>query len=145
MKRRALLQVLSVAPLAPAANFLADGAELFGAERDKVIYELRIYHCYPGKLPEVLKRFRDHTTRFFERHGLKNVVYWTALDDPMKSSTLYYVLAHPSREAATANWKAFQEDMEWQSVKAASEANGKLVEKIDSTFLEMTDFSPALK
>ena len=63
----------------------------------------------------------------------------------MKSSTLYYVLAHPSREAATANWKAFQNDTEWQAVKAASEANGKLVEKIDSTFLELTDFSARLR
>ena len=110
-----------------------------------MIYELRIYHCYPGKLPEVLARFRDHTTKLFERHGLKNVVYWTALDEPMKSSTLYYVLAHPSREAATANWKTFQEDTEWQSVKTASEADGKLVEKMDSTFLEMTDFSPPFR
>lgn len=110
-----------------------------------MIYELRIYHCYPGKLPEVVKRFREHTTKLFERHGLRNVVYWTALDEPMKSSNLYYVLAHPSREAATTNWKAFQGDTEWQAVKAASEANGKLVEKIDSTFLELTDFSEQLR
>jgi hypothetical protein len=146
MKRRILLQAISVAPLLPVAKVLAGRAGLFGsAEEAKVVYELRIYHCYPGKLPELLARFRDHTTKLFERHGMKNVVYWTALDEPMKSSTLCYVLAHPSREAATANWKAFQDDPEWQSVKAASEANGKIVEKVDSTFLEMTDFSPLLR
>jgi len=143
MKRRTLLQALSVAPF---VKFLGDGGKPFGmAEEDRVIYELRIYHCYPGKLPDVVKRFREHTTKLFERHGLRNVVYWTALDEPMKSSTLYYVLAHPSREAAAANWKAFQDDTEWQAVKAASEANGKLVEKIDSTFLELTDFSEQLR
>jgi hypothetical protein len=54
------------------------------------------------------------------------------------------MLEHPSRDAATANWKNFQEDPEWKSVKEKSEANGKLVEKIDSTFLTLTDFSPRL-
>jgi hypothetical protein len=145
MKRRTLLQALSVAPLVPAVKFLA-AEKVFGtAGEAKMIYELRIYHSYPGKLPELLARFRNHTTKLFERHGLKNVVYWTAVDEPMKSSMLFYVLAHPNREAAKANWKAFEDDPEWQSVKAASEANGKIVEKVDSTFLEMTDFSPPLR
>jgi NIPSNAP len=49
-----------------------------------------------------------------------------------------------SREAATANWQAFQNDPEWKSVKSKSEENGKMVEKIDSTFLTLTDFSPRL-
>lgn len=143
MKRRSLLQALTAAPFVPS---VLAATKAFGtAEGDKVIYELRIYHCYPGKLPELLARFRDHTTKLFERHGLKNVAYWTALDEPMKSSGLYYVLAHPNREAAKANWKAFEDDPEWRSVKAASEANGKIVEKVDSTFLEMTDFSPPLR
>jgi hypothetical protein len=55
------------------------------------------------------------------------------------------MLAHPSRDAATANWKAFREDPEWVSVKEKSEANGNLVDKIDSTYLAMTDFSPQLR
>jgi hypothetical protein len=82
--------------------------------------------------------------RIFAKHGIKSVAYWTALDEPVKSSTLIYMLEHPSRDAATANWKNFQEDPEWKSVKEKSEANGKLVEKIDSTFLTLTDFSPRL-
>jgi len=75
---------------------------------------------------------------------MKNVAYWTPTDDPLKGKTLVYIIAHPSREAATANWKAFGDDPEWQSARDKSEASGKIVEKIDSTFLSLTDFSPKL-
>jgi hypothetical protein len=109
-----------------------------------VVYELRIYHVVPGKIENLVARFRDHTMKLFADHGIKSVAYWTALDEPVKSSTFFYILEHPSREAASANWKAFQDDPEWKSVKAKSEENGKLVEKIDSTFLTLTDFSPRL-
>jgi NIPSNAP len=104
------------------------------------VYELRIYHVVPGKLDSLVARFRDHTDALFAKHGMKSIAYWTALDEPVKSSTFFYILEHPSREAATANWKAFQDDAEWKSVKAKSEENGKLAEKIDSTFLTLTDF-----
>ena len=114
------------------------------AEQSTKIYELRIYHAAPGKLDELVARFRDHTMRLFAGHGMKSLAYWTALDEPAKSSTFFYILEHPSREAAAANWKAFQNDPEWKSVKAKSEENGKLVENIDSTFLTLTDFSPRL-
>ena len=109
------------------------------------VHELRIYHAYEGKLDDLLRRFRDHTMKLFEKHGIKNVAYWTPTDDPEKSNTLIYVLRHPSREAAAANWKAFQDDPEWKSVRDKSEENGKLVEKVDSTYMTMTDFSPALR
>jgi len=109
-----------------------------------VVYELRIYHAVPGRIENLVARFRDHTMKLFADHGIKSVAYWTALDEPVKSSTFFYILEHPSREAAAANWKAFQDDPEWKSVKAKSEENGKLVEKIDSTFLTLTDFSPRL-
>ena len=104
------------------------------------VYELRIYHVMPGKLDNLVARFRNHTDKLFAKHGMKSLAYWTALDEPVKSSTLFYILEHPSREAATANWKAFQEDPDWKAVKAKSEENGKLVEKIDSIFLTQTDF-----
>lgn len=106
------------------------------------VYELRIYHLMPGKLDSLVARFRDYTDKLFAKHGMKSVAYWTALDEPVKSSTFFYILEHPSREAATANWKAFQDDPEWKTVKTKSEENGKLVEKIDSTFMTLTDFSP---
>ena len=108
------------------------------------VYELRIYHVNPGKLESLVARFRDHTDKLFAKHGIQSVAYWTALDDPAKSNTFFYILEHPSREAATANWKAFQDDPDWKTVKAKSEENGKLVDHIDSTFLTLTDFSKPL-
>ncbi len=75
---------------------------------------------------------------------MKNIAYWTPIDEPGSGNTLIYILRHPSREAAAANWKSFQEDPEWQRVQKESEASGKLVEKVDSTFLVLTDFSPGL-
>jgi hypothetical protein len=109
---------------------------------DGVVFELREYHTYEGKLGDLLARFRDHTITIFKRHGMQSVAYWTPTDDPLKGKTLFYILKHPSREAATANWAAFHDDPEWKQVSAASEANGKLVEKVESTFLKLTDFSP---
>lgn len=145
MKRRALIQSISAAALLPTADLLAAGEKEpdAAAQRDSV-FELRVYHCYQGKLPDLLRRFREHTTKIFERHGMKNIAYWTPMDEPQKSNTLVYILEHPSREAATANWKAFSADPEWQSVQKASEANGKIVEKVDSTFLVLMDFSPTI-
>ena len=93
----------------------------------------------------MLRRFREHTTKIFEKHGMKNVAYWTPMDEPQKSDTLIYVLVHASREAAAANWKAMDEDREWQAIREKSEASGKIVEKVDSTFLTLTDFSPQLR
>jgi hypothetical protein len=105
------------------------------------VYELRVYRAATGKLESLAARFRDYTDKLFAKHGMKSLAYWTAVDEPAKSSTFVYILEHPSREAAIANWKAFQDDPEWKSVKAKSEENGRLVDKIDSTFLTLTDFS----
>ena len=110
-----------------------------------MVYELRVYHTFEGKLDDLLRRFREHTMQLFEKHGIKNVAYWTPTEEPLKGKTLFYIIAHPSREAATANWKAFGEDPEWQAVRDKSEAHGKIVEKVDSTFLTLTDFSPPLR
>jgi hypothetical protein len=143
MKRRTLLQSLPAVTLLPAAGWLASAQEKSASGSSMTpVYELRIYHAYDGKLDDLLRRFREHTTKLFEKHGIKNVAYWTPTDEPLKGKTLVYILAHPSRDAATANWQAFRDDPEWQSVRDKSEANGKLVEKIDSTFMVLTDFSP---
>jgi hypothetical protein len=115
-----------------------------GAAGEGVVFELREYHANEGKLDALLARFRDHTLTIFKRHGLQSIAYWTPTDDPLKGKTLFYILKHPSREAAVANWAAFHDDAEWKSVSAASEVNGKLVEKVESTFLKLTDFSPKL-
>ena len=138
MDRRTLLQSI------PALALLSQATSVGAAPTSTTVYELRIYHTYDGKLDDLLARFREHTTKLFEKHGMKNIAYWTPTDDPLKGKTLIYVIAHASRDAATANWKAFGEDPEWISVRDKSEANGKLVEKVDSTFMVLTDFSPSL-
>ena len=140
MKRRSLLQSLPVAALLPGAVWAASQQDKSATSTG--VYELRVYHTYDGKLDDLLRRFREHTTSLFEKHGMKNVAYWTPLDEPMKSTTLIYILAHPSREAAALSWKAFQDDPEWKAVREKSESNGKIVEKVESTFLALTDFSP---
>ena len=105
------------------------------------VYELRIYHTLPGRLPALVKRFKDDTRRIFDQHGITSVGYWVPQDDPIKSNTLIYIVSHPNREAATKDWKEFVGDPEWQKVAKASEADGKIVEKVDSTFMDPTDFS----
>ena len=143
MKRRSLLKSLPAAALLPGALCAASQQDKSATGMSSSgVYELRVYHTYEGKLDDLLRRFREHTTMLFEKHGMKNVAYWTPLDEPMKSTTLIYILAHPSREAAAANWKAFQDDPEWKVVREKSESTGKIVEKVDSTFLALTDFSP---
>jgi hypothetical protein len=106
------------------------------------VYELRIYYTHPGKLPDLLTRFRDHTCKIFENHGMVNIGYWVPVEQK-DGDKLVYLLKHASRDAAKASWKAFGADPEWQAVAKASEANGKIVRKVESTFLEATDFTPA--
>jgi len=145
MKRRTLLQALPLATFLPPSLLAASRDSDNPDQGSTKVYELRVYQAATGKLAELLARFREHTTKLFDKHGMKNVAYWTAIDEPKKSNTLIYILEHPSREAATANWKSFQDDPEWKSVRDKSEANGKLVENVESTFLTLTDFSPPVR
>lgn len=103
------------------------------------VFELRTYTAYEGKLPDLQKRFREHTLEIFQRHGMTNIAYFTPEDKP---NTLVYLLAHESREAAKKAWDAFRDDPEWKKVSAASEANGKIVSHVDDVFLDPTDYSP---
>jgi hypothetical protein len=145
VNRRTLLRSVSAAAFLPPFSAAAGGMGQETGPGADTVYELRVYHVVPGKLDALLARFRDHTVALFARHGIKSVAYWTPVDEPQKSNTLIYILQHPSRSVAEANWKAFQDDPEWKSVKAKSEENGKLVEKVDSTFMTLTDFSPRLR
>src|SRR5579871_2044181 len=108
------------------------------------VFELRVYHCLPGRLPALEKRFRDHTIDIFNRHHITSIAYRVPQDSPAHDNTLIYVVAHESRDAAKKNWAEFGADPEWQKVAKESEADGKIVEKIDSTFMDPADFS-ALK
>jgi len=105
------------------------------------IYELRTYTCEPGKLDALKARFRDHTVRIFNKHGMESIGYWVPVDPERSSNTLIYILAHPSREAADKNWKEFADDPEWKKVQAESEANGKIVQKVERVWMDPTEFS----
>jgi hypothetical protein len=105
------------------------------------VYELRTYTANEGKLEALKARFRDHTIRIFNKHHMESVGYWVPQDPALGKTTLIYILKHPSREEATKNWDAFRNDPEWQKVATESEKNGKLVQKVDSVFMDSTDFS----
>lgn len=107
--------------------------------KDTTIYELRTYTTHEGKLPDLHKRFRDHTMKIFARAGMKNVIYWTPTD---KENTLVYVLAHKSQDAANESWAAFRKDPAWKKAFAESRKNGPIVMKVEKQFLTATDYSP---
>jgi uncharacterized protein (DUF1330 family) len=108
------------------------------------VYELRIYSCNPGKRPALEERFRDHTMRIFEKHGMKSLAYWTPLTEPVAETTLIYILEHASRDAAKASWEAFRADPEWKQIAAASEQkHGKILTgPPKSIYMTKTDYSP---
>lgn len=105
------------------------------------VYELRTYTCFEGKLETLKTRFRDHTIRIFQRHGMESIGYWIPQDGERSKTTLIYIISHASREAATKNWDEFRKDPEWIKVAAASEVNGKIVQKVESVFMDPADFS----
>ena len=107
---------------------------------DTLCYELRIYTAEKGKLNDLLKRFRDHTMAFFEKHNIKVEGFWVPLDNP--DEKLYYVVSYPNRKTREINWKAFINDTTRVRIFNESEANGKLVKKVEAIFLKTTDFSP---
>ena len=106
------------------------------------VYELRTYTAPEGKLPDLQARFRNHTMRIFERHGMKNVGYWVPQDAPAKDNTLIYIISHESREAAKKSWAAFAQDPEWQKVNKESNANGKILAGVVSVYMDPADYSP---
>ncbi len=111
------------------------------SKTDTRLYEMRVYYAEQGKLEDLLARFRNHTTKLFKKHSMKNEGYWLPIDN--KDNKLVYVLSYKNEEEREKSWKAFIEDPNWKEVAAASEKNGKLISKIDYFFLKTTDFSPS--
>lgn len=109
------------------------------AEPDKRLFEMRVYYAAEGKLDALNARFRDHTLKLFAKHGMTSLGYFV----PVKNTEnkLVYFLAYPDRAARDASWKAFQADADWKSAQKASEANGKLITKVEIAFLSATDYS----
>ncbi len=111
------------------------------AQGEKV-FELRTYTAPEGKLPNLEARFRDHTMRIFEKHGMSNVGYWVPQDAPASDNTLIYIISHDSREQAAANWDSFRADPEWAEVSRASQVDGRIVSGVEAVFMDATDYSP---
>ena len=107
------------------------------------VYELRTYTASPGKLDALNARFRDHTCALFQKHGMELIGFWTPTEGPEADGNriLVYILAFPSKEAKVASWKAFQSDPDWIKARTESEKDGKLVEKVESTLMNATDYS----
>ena len=112
------------------------------AAQDNKVYELRTYTATPGNLDNLHARFRDHTIRIFENHGMKIVGFWSPLSEDDADDTLIYVLEHASQEAANASWQAFGQDPEWKSVSDASNANGPILAGVERRYMSATDYSP---
>ena len=109
---------------------------------DEGVFELRVYRCNEGKLPNLDARFRDHTIRLFDRHGIQSVAYWHPTDEPASKDTLIYIVRHESRDAAAASWKAFGADEEWKKVAVESQKDGQFLrERPESTYMKPTDYS----
>jgi hypothetical protein len=105
------------------------------------VFEMRTYTTVDGRLDALLTRFRDHTTKLFEKHGMTNIGYWVPQDAPLSKNTLVYILSYPSREAAKKSWDAFRADPVWQKAQKESEASGKIVDHVVSVFMDPADFS----
>ena len=112
------------------------------AQSNQRVFEIRTYTAPEGKLEALHARFRDHTLRIFQKHGMTSIGYFKPQDAPLSQNTLIYVLAHPSRDAAAKAWAAFQADPEWQKVSAESQVNGRIVTKVESIFVDPADYSP---
>jgi hypothetical protein len=120
----------------------AHAAEKAEKKGDTRVFEMRTYYAAPGKMEALHARFLYHTCKLFKKHGMEIVGFWVPADPKEAQTKLVYILAFPSREAAEKSWAAFRADPEWKDVKEASEKNGKLVDKVESVFLNPTEYSP---
>jgi hypothetical protein len=143
MRTKVLVAGMVVLATMVAGYSSAQPSEVKPVEREAKIrlFEVRTYTTEPGKLDALNARFRNHTTKLFEKHGMTNIGYWTPADGDRSKDTLIYVLAHDSREAAEKSWQRFRSDPDWIKAKTESEAAGPIVKKVESVFLTPTDYS----
>ena|SRR5579883_2511854 len=127
-----------------AAGFVlqASGADKDTKKEGGRVFELRTYYAAEGKMDALNARFRDHTCRLFEKHGMTLIGFWTPNKPEDAQKKLVYMLAFPSKEAADKSWKEFRSDPDWIAVAKESEKKGRLVTRIESTYLNPTDYSP---
>jgi len=106
------------------------------------VYELRMYHTFPNRLTPLVTRFRNGEVKVFEQNHMKFMGAWVPQDAPNHENLFIYLLAHENRDAAKKNWAGFGADPDWKAIRDTSEADGKIVEKVESTFMDPVDFSP---
>jgi hypothetical protein len=140
--KKTMVSVLGLAA-AFAAGFAARGVmpgeAVAHAQARPRVYELRTYTAAEGKLDALHARFKDHILGFFQKHGMTSVVYFKPMDAPLSQTTLIYLLSHESREAAAKSWAEFRDDPDWKKISASG---GPLTSKVESVFLQPTDYSP---
>ena len=136
---------LAMVTLIVAFGMFAIGTTHAEKEKKKMddrVFEMRTYYAAPGKMKALHARFRDHTLKLFEKHGITNIGYWSPTDAKEAEKKMVYILAYPSKAAADKSWDAFRKDAVWVKAKADSEKDGTLVDKVESVFLNPTDYSP---
>ena len=134
-----ILAAVAAASVAGIAGFAA--ASTAKPAADERFFEMRTYIASPGKIAALHSRFRDHTCKLFEKHGMQNIGYWQQTSGDNAENLLVYVLAYPSEDARKKSWDAFVNDPDWKKAKAESEKDGVLVAKVDSRFMKPTDYS----
>ena len=105
-----------------------------------MIYELRIYHCVPGRLPALLNRFETITLKIWQRHGIRQAGFWTVAIGG-SNQDLYYLLAWESLAERETKWAAFASDPEWLEKRAETEKDGQIVASLSNQILQPTSFS----
>ena len=144
MTVRRLAAVSAIAIVFAAGFALGNFFQPWGvvnAQAGRRVYELRTYTSPEGRLPDLQARFRNHTVKLFEKHGITSIGYFVPQDAPQSQNTLIYVLAHKDRESAKQNWAAFQKDPDWQAAFKESQKNGPLQTQVQSVFMDPLDFS----
>jgi hypothetical protein len=107
-----------------------------------MIYELRNYHCLPGRLPALIKRFETVTVRLFEKHGIRQLGFWTVAVGE-SNQDLIYILQWDNLAEREKRFAAFQADPEWIEARRRSEEDGPLLSSISNSILTPTAFSAA--
>lgn len=136
------IRMVGLLTLSVCGLSLLTGSALSGDKKDTRVFEMRIYYAAPGKMQELHDRFRNHTNKLFKKHGMEIIGFWSPIDAKAADEKLIYILAYPSKDAGTKSWKDFSQDADWKAAKAETEKNGKLVQKVESTYMNPTDYSP---
>lgn len=138
MARKTMVLAAVLAAIVATVQWRAAAEESAKSQR---VFELRVYYAHPGKMSALHARFRNHTCALFKKHGMDLIGFWSPTDSKEAEEKLIYVLGYPNREAAKKSWEGFSADPDWQRARAESEKDGPLVAKVESTYMNPTDYS----